>query len=162
MFSILVPIAVSADAHIAADIDRGEGDGSIGIAVIDDERDGLEAISLLLRTLGYRVYPGRSAAEACFAHAVEGNDKAPIDLVITDYRLEAGTTGLDAIKQMRAHLGHSVSAVILTGDTSPERLKEVAASGHLLLHKPVDAEQVRQAILQLCSPQMPAFSASHH
>lgn len=162
MFSITVPIAVSANAHIAIDVDRGDEDGSIGIAVIDDERDGLEAISLLLRTLGYRVYPGRSAAEACFAHAVGGSDHAPIDLIITDYRLEAGTTGLDAIKQMRLHLGRSVPAVILTGDTSPERLKDVAASGHLLLHKPVDVEQVRQAIIQLCPSEMPATSISGH
>ncbi|MGZ9719981.1 hypothetical protein [Rhizobium miluonense] len=37
----------------------------------------------------------------------------------------------------------SVPAVILTGDTSLERLREVAASGHLLLRKPDDAERVR-------------------
>jgi len=160
MFSITVPIAVSADVQAVGDVEKVEADGAVGIAVIDDERDGLDAISLLLATLGYRVYPGRSADEACRAHAeVAQNGQAPIDLVITDYRLEAGSTGVEAIKQIRSHLGYPVPAIILTGDTSPERLKDVAASGYLLLHKPVDAEQVRQAIIQLCSAEANAASA---
>lgn len=160
MFSITMPIALSRDVQPVVELEKIETDGAVGIAVIDDESDGLDAISLLLRTLGYRVYPGRSAAEACRAYAaVARNGEAPIDLIITDYRLEAGTTGIEAIRQVRSHLGYPAPAIILTGDTSPERLKDVAASGHLLLHKPVDAEQVRQAISQLCPPKVSVASA---
>ena len=50
---------------------------------------------------------------------------------------------------MRIHAGGRLPAIILTGDTSPARLKQVTESGHLLLHKPVDAEQVQQAIDEL-------------
>ena len=41
-----------------------------------------------------------------------------------------------------------VPAAIVTGDTSPERLREARASGHRLLHKPVAAEQLRELIEQ--------------
>ncbi|MGG6897662.1 hypothetical protein [Rhizobium sp. BR 315] len=40
-------------------------------------------------------------------------------------------------------LPSSVPVVILAGDTSLERLREVATSGYLRLREPVDAERVR-------------------
>lgn len=153
MFALTVPMATSAVAEARTESSKIVTEGTLAIAVIDDERDVLDAITLLLETLGYRVYAGRSAAEACHAHTEASLDgTVPIDLVITDYRLEAGTTGLEAIEEVRTHAGRSLPAIILTGDTSPARLRQVTESGHLLLHKPVDAEQMQQAITELCSP----------
>ncbi|MGV2184798.1 hybrid sensor histidine kinase/response regulator [Rhizobium rhizogenes] len=153
LFALTVPVAASVTSEARTDNSRIITESALAIAVIDDERDALDAISLLLETLGYRVYAGRSAAEACLAHAEASPDgTAPIDLVITDYRLEAGTTGIEAIEEVRTHAGRRLPAIILTGDTSPARLRQVTESGHLLLHKPVDAEQMQQAITELCSP----------
>lgn len=155
LFAFTVPIAASAAPEARIDSSRTAIEGMLAIAVIDDERDALDAIGLLLETLGYRVYAGRSAAEACLSHAEASPDgTAPIDLVITDYRLEAGTTGLEAIEEVRTHAGRRLPAIILTGDTSPARLRQVTESGHLLLHKPVDPEQMRQAITELCAPRL--------
>ncbi|MGV1836012.1 hybrid sensor histidine kinase/response regulator [Rhizobium rhizogenes] len=154
LFALTVPVAASVTSEARTDNSRIITESALAIAVIDDERDALDAISLLLETLGYRVYAGRSAAEACLAHAEASPDgTAPIDLVITDYRLEAGTTGIEAIEEVRTHAGRRLPAIILTGDTSPARLRQVTESGHLLLHKPVDAEQMQQAITELCSLQ---------
>ncbi|NTF90875.1 hybrid sensor histidine kinase/response regulator [Agrobacterium rhizogenes] len=154
LFALTVPVAASVTSEARTDNSRIITESALAIAVIDDERDALDAISLLLETLGYRVYAGRSAAEACLAHAEASPDgTAPIDLVITDYRLEAGTTGIEAIEEVRTHAGRRLPAIILTGDTSPARLRQVTESGHLLLHKPVDAEQMLQAITELCSLQ---------
>lgn len=154
VFALTVPVAASVTSEARTDNSRIITESALAIAVIDDERDALDAISLLLETLGYRVYAGRSAAEACLAHAEASPDgTAPIDLVITDYRLEAGTTGIEAIEEVRTHAGRRLPAIILTGDTSPARLRQVTESGHLLLHKPVDAEQMLQAITELCSLQ---------
>ncbi len=147
MFSITLPLAVplspapAGRAHPAAASQQG------GIVVIDDERDALDATALLLRTLGYAVYAGRSAAAARDQHArAARREAAPIDLVITDYRLEGGKTGIDAIREITSYLGRDVPALILSGDTSPARLREVTASGYRLLHKPLDAVRLEEEI----------------
>jgi CheY-like chemotaxis protein len=72
---------------------------------------------------------------------------APVDLIIADYRLGEGATGLEAIDALSAHIGRSVPALIVTGDTSPSRIKEATASGHRLLHKPITGEELHEAIV---------------
>ncbi|OEC94694.1 response regulator [Rhizobium sp. YK2] len=154
MFALTVPIATVDIPETEIAENEVVTNGALAIAVIDDERDALDAISLLLKTLGHRVYAGRSATEACRAHAEASLGEAlPIDIVITDYRLEAGANGLEAIDQMRRYADRCLPAIILTGDTSPARLKQVSESGHSLLHKPVDAEQVQKAIFELLAVQ---------
>jgi AmiR/NasT family two-component response regulator len=43
-------------------------------------------------------------------------------------------------------LSAPVPAIIVTGDTSPDRIREAQASGYPLLHKPLDADQLLAAI----------------
>ncbi|WP_244513235.1 MULTISPECIES: hybrid sensor histidine kinase/response regulator [unclassified Ensifer] len=146
-FSITLPITapIPSPQKIRPDLTAATHHG--GIIVIDDERDVLEATALLLGTLGYRVYAGRSAVAACYEHTrASSQGAAPVDLVITDYRLEDGETGIGAVGAIKRYLGRDVPALILSGDTSPARLKEVTASGHRLLHKPLDAERLEEEI----------------
>jgi anti-sigma regulatory factor (Ser/Thr protein kinase) len=79
---------------------------SLGIMIVDDERPVLDALTQLLTVWGHRVYAGRSAAEAQQAYIEAGNGKgAPLDLIIVDYRLEGGTTGTEAVRDIAARLG---------------------------------------------------------
>ncbi|MEJ6784246.1 ATP-binding protein [Aminobacter sp. Piv2-1] len=124
---------------------------SVGIMVIEDERDVLDAMVQLLTLEGHRVYAGRSTAEAQSAHAQASKaGNAPVDLIVADYRLADGATGFEAIQALNAYVGRPVPAIIITGDTSPERLKEVNASGARILHKPIGGEDLREAILAAC------------
>jgi CheY-like chemotaxis protein len=70
------------------------------------------------------------------------------ELVIADYRLENGDTGGEAIARVELHLraATKLPAIILTGDTAPERLQQAKALGHGLLHKPVQAPALQKAI----------------
>jgi CheY-like chemotaxis protein len=105
----------------------------------------------LLTLQGHRVYAGRSAAEVQQIHAeAMTTGDAPVDLIIADYRLRDGVTGLEAIEALCAYLGRAVPAVIVTGDTSPSRIKEATASGHRILHKPVTGEELHEAIVAAC------------
>ena len=70
----------------------------------------------------------------------------PPDLVISDYRLRSGHTGTTAIAALRAQCGDSLPAVLVTGDTAPERIREASASGLPLLHKPVSPDQLYRCI----------------
>ena len=58
-------------------------------------------------------------------------------MIVADYRLGQGKTGVEAIHRLRAELGVSVFGILLTGDTSPERLREAMSSGLVLLYKPI-------------------------
>jgi CheY-like chemotaxis protein len=120
---------------------------ALGIMVVDDEKDVLDAMARLLTLDGHQLYLGRSAAEAqaSYKAALEIGD-APVDLIIADYRLGDGVTGLDAIQSLSDAIGNTVPAIIITGDTSPARLRDVNASGALLLHKPIEVDELRDAI----------------
>jgi len=116
------------------------------IMVIDDERDVREGMQALLAQLDCHVIVADSAANA--RRQLIDYELIP-DLIIADYRLRDEQTGDDAIEQVREELNEDVPAMIITGDTSPARLKEATASGFKLLHKPVVAEELFASIRQL-------------
>jgi CheY-like chemotaxis protein len=66
------------------------------------------------------------------------------DLVLSDHRLGDGT-GREVIQHLRTHQP-ALPAILLTGDTSPEQLAELARSGVPVLHKPVLPERLREAV----------------
>jgi len=150
MFSVTVPKASAAETPLPDN--RASPAGiAVAIMVVEDEGDVLDIMVQLLTLQGHRVYAGRSAAEVqqIHAEAIVAGD-APVDLIIADYRLGDGATGLDAIEVLCAHIGRSVPAVIVTGDTSPSRIKEATASGHRILHKPITGEELHEAIVAAC------------
>lgn len=150
MFSITV--AKAGPVQAAAPVGAISPAGIVaGIMVVEDESDVLDAMVRLLGLERHRVYAGRSAEEVREVHAkaLAAGD-APVDLIIADYRLGQGTTGIDAIRALHTYIGRAVPTIIITGDTSPSRLKEVSASGSHILHKPIAGEDLREAILAAC------------
>ena len=71
------------------------------------------------------------------------------DLVISDYRLREQHSGLEAIAALRALLGGALPALLITGDTAPDRLQEALAGGIPVLHKPVSPGELSQGLLML-------------
>ncbi len=114
------------------------------ILVIDDEKEILNAMSAILRAWKCRVLTASSAEEAV---RTASEAATPPDLIVCDYRLRNEATGTDAIQSVQQVLKRPVPAIIMTGDTAPERIREAQASGHALLHKPVKPAQF-YAILQ--------------
>ncbi|OCP25083.1 MULTISPECIES: hybrid sensor histidine kinase/response regulator [unclassified Ensifer] len=147
MFSITVPRAHPVRSILQRGQPSPAADITAGIMLVEDEKDVFDAMVRLLTLEGHRVYAGRSVGEVLKVHteALMAGD-APVDLIVADYRLEHGTTGLDAIQALSAHIGRRVPAIIVTGDTSPSRLKEVSASSVRILHKPITGEELREVI----------------
>jgi CheY-like chemotaxis protein len=54
-------------------------------------------------------------------------------------------------KPVQKILKKPVPAIIMTGDTAPERIREAQASGHALLHKPVKPAQFYETLQSLLS-----------
>ena len=76
-------------------------------------------------------------------------DECEIDIILTDYRLRENTTGIEAIQQIHAACNRNIPAIILTGDTDPQRLREAKDSGFKLLHKPVSSARLRSLMSYL-------------
>lgn len=121
-------------------------EASAGTAlVIDDDPLVREGMTLLIEDFGWRVLAADGGPGALGRLAE--SDHLP-DLVIADYRLEAGATGLDAIRAVKAAMpaDRSPLCVVLTGDTAPERIADAEASGYRILHKPIAAKDVAQLL----------------
>jgi signal transduction histidine kinase/CheY-like chemotaxis protein len=116
------------------------------IVVIDDDQLVLDGMCGVLRSWGCRVVTAASD-DAAIASLTE-HDQAP-DLIISDYRLNNGRTGIEAIARLRDAVGFSIPAFLISGDTAPERLREATASDHHLLHKPVLPITLRALVAQL-------------
>lgn len=72
------------------------------------------------------------------------------DLILTDYRLPEHQTGVDAINAIQCFYQDStIPAIIVTGDTSPERIKQADESGYVVLNKPVPGGKLRAAMNSL-------------
>jgi CheY-like chemotaxis protein len=77
------------------------------------------------------------------------NSASAPDLIISDYRLANGQSGISAIAKLREAFGGAIPAFLTNGDTAPERLREAQESGHHLLHKPVRPMRLRAMVNQM-------------
>ncbi len=156
-FAVSVP---RGDRTLAAEATRVEGAGGASldgtcVVCIDDEAAVLDGMTALLELWGCRVLPARSGDEALERLAAAG---VTPDLVISDYRL-ADENGIDVVKRLQTRLGGEVPALLVTGDTAPDRVKEANASGFALLYKPVQPARLRQLVHDLTArTRQPAIS----
>ncbi len=116
------------------------------ILVIDDNQAILDAMQSLLLPYGCLCLLARSEKEAL--EKVQTLDR-PLELIITDYRLQDHRTGGEAIDRIRKQLNSKIPAIIVTGDTSPERIQKASGQDALLLHKPLSSGDLLDAISKM-------------
>jgi signal transduction histidine kinase/CheY-like chemotaxis protein len=110
------------------------------VLVVDDEIGAREGMRTLLEQWGCDVTLAASEAEAI--DATREADTLP-EVIVMDFRLRDGRTGPQAIEKLKEQLGRDVPALIVTGDTAAERLREAKAGGYQLVHKPVQPAMLR-------------------
>jgi CheY-like chemotaxis protein len=77
--------------------------------------------------------------------ARESLGNAP-DVVLADYQLPNGETGLMAAQDIRSGLGRGVPVALITGDTRTETIRALRLAGFPVLHKPVRVPQLRSLL----------------
>jgi signal transduction histidine kinase len=149
-FSVSVPIvdAPDATAPVSRTVTSIDPLNGKVVLVIDDDERVLESMRGLLHGWGCRVITADSGAVALSALTDHG--KSP-DLIVSDYRLANGSTGITAIEQVRCAVGAPIPAILVTGDTTPERLRDASASGFQILHKPVPPMTLRALLSRILS-----------
>jgi CheY-like chemotaxis protein len=112
--------------------------GESHVLLVDDDRAVRDATRMLLRVEGYRVTAVSSLTEAMQT----AGDDARLDLLITDYHLSEGETGLQIITALRERLGPLLKAVLITGDTS-SAVKDLPVDPCLrITSKPIKADEL--------------------
>lgn len=76
------------------------------------------------------------------------------DIVVSDYRLREDSNGIEAIFSLRTLLGNTLPALLITGDTGPDQLRDAMASGIPVLHKPVSSSQLFHALTSALPEEM--------
>ncbi len=116
------------------------------VLVLDDDEAVLAAMDGLLERWGCTVIKASSLEEA--QERIQATASPP-ELLIVDYRLQGQLSGLEAVAILQKALRRYVPALVITGDTAPDRLREAEASGYPLLHKPVQPAKLRSALHHL-------------
>lgn len=120
---------------------------STHILLVDDDAGVRNATAMLLQVEGFDVVCAASLAEV---HEALRNDPG-IDLVIADYHLQNGETGIEVIAAARHVAGEHLSAVLVSGDTS-STLRDVKATERLrIVSKPIKADELLSLITELLS-----------
>ena len=115
------------------------------VLVIDDEKNVRASLRMLLEELG------------CSCLEANGTDQAldqvaliRPDLVLADFRLRGIDSGLLAIAAVQKKWP-GVPAVLVSGDTAPDRLQEAQYAGVALLHKPVPLGVLKEELAKVAS-----------
>jgi signal transduction histidine kinase len=149
VFTVVVPMvkaqvkaaAVPAPAPQRLDLSSGKL-----VVVIDDDPLVREGMGGLFRSWGCKVITAETDSKALKGLAAA--DHLP-DLIISDYYLSEGKTGLEAIEQLRSALSAQIPAFLISGDTNSKPQREAKAKGYHLLHKPVDPMALRAMFNQV-------------
>jgi CheY-like chemotaxis protein len=117
------------------------------VVVIDDDPLVLEATEGLLRSWGCCVVAARSCDEALVRLAETEAGRRP-DVIVCDYQLSRGASGVDAIERFRSAFrsAFEIPALLISADAASPRC-EVGPRAYHLLYKPVNAETFHAALV---------------
>jgi two-component system, chemotaxis family, CheB/CheR fusion protein len=116
------------------------------ILIVEDDPEVREYLALFLTEEGYHAV---TAIDGPAALALFASAKQRPDLVLADYNLPNGLTGVEISRRLRRELDLNIPFVILTGDISTGALRDIALHDCVQFSKPVKLRELTQAIAKL-------------
>lgn len=113
------------------------------IMVVEDDPSVLQATTERLEAWGASVLPVTSTAEA---NALTKSIGMAPDIMIVDYQLQDGDSGVDTIAQIRAQTDMHIPAIMITADRSEELQFLAIEHDFTVLTKPIRLTQLRPLI----------------
>jgi protein-histidine pros-kinase len=156
-FTVSIPTiadAVTLNEDDFTDVASSEEMSSGLIVLIEDDVNVANAWGLLLEAEGFQVATAASASEA--RALIKHLDVVP-SLLISDFHLLDGSTGVEAVSAIREFFEEHIPAFIVSGDTSKVVKDARLLDNCTLMSKPIDTNRLlsaaRQAILTGDVPQ---------
>jgi signal transduction histidine kinase/FixJ family two-component response regulator len=116
------------------------------VVLVDDDADVLSALSAIIERWGGQALSASSRTLAL--EKLGSADRVP-DLIIADYQLAEGDTGVELIEAIRHEFNAQIPALLLTADTSQDRAREAYAHQLPVMYKPVSPQRLRAMIGEL-------------
>jgi CheY-like chemotaxis protein len=142
-FSIAVPIVGQRDVSQARSsrVNHNGDESTVTgmIVLIEDDVNVANAWGMLLEAEGFRVATAESAKEAT---AVVKHLAAAPDLIISDFHLVDGSTGVEAVAMVREAFDRNIPAFIVTGDTSKMVQEARSTENCIIMNKPVNTDHL--------------------
>jgi PAS domain S-box-containing protein len=145
MFYVSVPIVAAGQHAHGEELHTAADPGSLGagtVILIEDDVNVANAWGMLLESEGYRVATAKSAPEA--NAIIQHLDTVP-SLLISDFHLLDGSTGVEAVQGIREHYGVNIPAFIVSGDTSKVVKEARPVDNCTLMSKPVNTSRLLAA-----------------
>lgn len=149
VFAVEVPLggtilpAPATGPHLPMASDRLQ---SSVIWLIDNDRSICDGMSTLLEGWGCEVVTALSLEDLqCQVDLAADR----VDLMIVDYHLDDGKTGLDAAQVVTAETSGFLPVLLITANYSKELNAEVRDLGYMLLHKPVKPMKLKTSMIHL-------------
>ncbi|WOX47601.1 PAS domain-containing hybrid sensor histidine kinase/response regulator [Aeromonas sp. XH] len=120
----------------------------VRILCIDNEEDILIAMASLLGRWGCEVRCAQSLAQA---EEIIGDGFLPA-LVLSDYHLDDGKTGLQALHMIRLAYGNEIGGIIISADRKSELQAQIREHGFGYVSKPVKPLKLRALMNSLLLP----------
>jgi CheY-like chemotaxis protein/anti-sigma regulatory factor (Ser/Thr protein kinase) len=127
---------------------------SCPVVLVDDNVQVLRSMERLLRSWDCQVTAATGVEEALTV--LIDNDITP-RLLLTDYHLADGATGIDAIRAINAEMTATIPVIMVSSDNSRDLRDRLDAMEIPLLTKPVDPARLR-ALIQHILAVTPGFS----
>ena len=146
-FSITVPVPAADDDELAKLVNEVPDDEpterGVGLIVlIEDDVDVANAWAALLEAEGYRVATAASASEA---NALARHLDTLPSLIVSDFQLLDGSTGVAAVNLVRDYFREMIPAFFVSGDTSKIAKVATVPPNSLLMNKPVETTRMLAA-----------------
>jgi PAS domain S-box-containing protein len=148
-FTLVLPAGTSKAQITSVRAPGGKGEAKKGrkprVLLVEDDQAVLKATRMLLKVEGYEVTTASTVDEA-LNHANAHHD---IELLVTDYHLAQGETGLQVISSMRTILGGDIKVILITGDTS-SAVRDLNRDGPIrIASKPINADELVRLLNEL-------------
>lgn len=115
------------------------------VLCVDNEPDILVGMRQLLERWGCEV---KTAVDLLSSLQALEQQWVP-DVILSDYRLDHGRTGLEVLQQCRLRLGDGFFGVIISADRTPDIVEGIQAGGFGFMAKPIKPLKLR-ALLNQC------------
>lgn len=123
---------------------------TLRIGLVEDNPAVLPALVLALESAAHEVVA--AVTGRVLLERLGGNRP---DIVISDYRLGDGETGLDVIEAARKAFGDDLPTLLITGDTGPALIRSMADRGVAVYYKPLRIEALLAAIRKVTDGKTP-------
>ncbi|CAK0750109.1 hypothetical protein CCP1ISM_3700001 [Azospirillaceae bacterium] len=158
MFSVELPLATATDPPVSQPQPQPPATIEVQptaavsrqrsrILLVEDDALQSRGLSLVLEKAGFEIAAYTTPTQALSSLQLPGPD-----LVLSDYRLPEGFSGLDLIRQLRQRLNRFVPALLITGDTQADIVQQAARETCAVIHKPCRPDALIAAIHHSLAP----------